>query len=44
MSALIFEGVGVSYFCRRDKDTFTVRHVMAQVAKGSLSTAKWERS
>jgi hypothetical protein len=29
-----FKGVGVSYFCRRNKATFTVRHVMAQVAKG----------
>jgi hypothetical protein len=29
-----FEGVGVWYICRRDSDTFTVRHIMARIANG----------
>jgi len=31
-----FEGASVWYFCRRDKNLFIVRHIMAQIAKGRL--------
>jgi hypothetical protein len=29
-----FEGVGVWYICRREGDTFTVRHIMTRISNG----------
>lgn len=35
-----FEGVGVWYICRRQGDTFSVRHIMAHIADGKFQSGK----
>tara|TARA_Y100000588_G_C13928705_1_gene784790 strand:- start:92 stop:514 length:423 start_codon:yes stop_codon:yes gene_type:complete len=35
-----FEGVGVWYICRRQGDTFTVRHIMAHISGGKFQSGK----
>lgn len=35
-----FEGVGVWYICRRQGDTFTVRHIMAHISRGKFQNGK----
>lgn len=35
-----FEGVGVWYICRRNGDTFKVRHILAHIRDGKFQTGK----
>lgn len=35
-----FEGLGVWYICRRQKDAFTVRHIMAHISGGKFQSGK----